>query len=107
MNFLLTSRYKDSWFTLPSTKRMEVVDATVAFHKKYYDAKKLKDTYTFADGRLMSIWNLASFEEMIGIMSEHPYYGFVDFEADPFLDHQEVVKAISKFREASKKTAKK
>jgi hypothetical protein len=107
VNFLRTTTYKDSWYALPREKRSEIAAAAVAFHEKYLKAGILKDTYTFADGKLMSIWNVASLEEMATIMFEHPYSGLVDSETLPFLDHQAVVKLLNERREAAKKAAKK
>ena len=107
MNILLTIRYKDLWYSLPLERRTEIVTATVAFHDRHLKAGKLKDTYTFGDGKLMSVWDVASFEEMLSILLEHPYSGFVDFDPAPFLDHKAVVKLIAERREAARKAAKK
>lgn len=101
MNILLTITYKDSWYALPPEKRSEYTTATVAFHEKYLKAGKLKDTYTFVGGKLMSIWNITSFDEMVGIVVEHPYSVLVNYETEPFLDHQEVVKLINRMTGAA------
>ena len=107
MNFLLTTQYKDSWYALPAEKRTQIVAATVAFHDKYLKAGKLKDTYTFADGTLMSIWDVANLEEMFIIRMEHPYSGLVDTETAPFLDHKAVVKLRNEALAAARKASKK
>ena len=107
MNFLMTITYKDSWFDLPAEKRAELVNATVAFHDKYRKTGSLKETLTFANAKLMSIWNVASLEEMISITGEHPYSFFVNYSSEPFLDHEEVIKLIKKYYAPVKKTAKK
>jgi hypothetical protein len=83
------------------------VTATVAFHEKHLKAGKLKDTLTVSDGRLMSMWDVASFQEIVGLRADHPYYGLVDFEPVPFLDHQEVVNLLAARREPAKKATKK
>jgi len=106
MHFLLTIRYPDRWYAVPEEKRSKIVTKTVAFHDKQLKAGRLKDTLTLADGRLISIWDVASFQELVGLMADHPYYGLVDFEPVPFLDHQEVVKLLAERRESAKKVAK-
>ncbi len=107
MNFLLTIRYTDRWYAIPAEKRSEIVAATVAFHDKQMKAGKLKDTLTVADGRLILIWDVASYQELVGLMADHPYYGLVDSQPVPFLDHQEVVKVLADRRAAAAKAAKK
>jgi hypothetical protein len=103
----MTITYKDSYYALTVEKRTELVNAVVAYHDKYRKTGKLKETLTFAYGKLLSIWNVASFEEMMSIQSEHPYSVFVNYNSEPFLDHEEVVKLIKAVREAAKKAAKK
>ena len=107
MNFLLTIRYKDSWYALPPERRSEIVAATVAYHEKYLKSGKLKDTYSFVGGKLMSVWNVASFGEMVSVLGEHPYSFYVTYENEPFIDHQEAVKVIADRAKAAKKAAKK
>ncbi len=107
MNFLLTVNYPDRWYAIPAERRSDIVAATVAFHDKQLKAGKLKDTLTVADGRLMSIWNVASYQELVGILADHPYYGLVNWEPVPFLDHGEVVKVLADRRAAAAKAAKK
>jgi hypothetical protein len=107
MNFLLTTNYKDSWYALPPEERAKIVAATVTFHNRYLKAGKLKDTYTFADGKLMSIWDVTSFEEMLVIRMEHPYSGLVDTETAPFLDHQTIVKLRNQQLQAAQEATKK
>jgi len=94
MNFLMTITYKDSWYALPQEKRSEIVGQVVAYHEKYLKEGKLKDTYSFAGGILMSVWNVDSLEEFVLIQSEHPYSVLVNYESAPFFDHQEVVKML-------------
>lgn len=98
MHFLMTITYKDSWYALPQEKRSEIVGQVVEYHAKYLKAGKLKDTYTFAGGKLMSVWNVDSLEEYILIQSEHPYSVLVNYESAPFLDHEEVIKLIETMR---------
>ncbi|HEY94728.1 MAG TPA: hypothetical protein G4O15_07295 [Dehalococcoidia bacterium] len=98
MNFLMTITYKDSWYALPQEKRSEIVGQVVAYHEKYLKEGKLKDTYSFAGGILMSVWNVDSLEEFVLIQSEHPYSVLVNYESAPFLDHQEVVTLMGKLR---------
>lgn len=105
MNFLLTITYKDSWYALPEKERTEIVTEVIAFHEKYLKSGKLKDTYTFIEGKLMSIWNVDSFDEMVVIRSEHPYSIYVNYEAAPFIDHKEIVKLRSKNLATVKKSS--
>jgi hypothetical protein len=93
MNFLRTTTYTESWYALTPEKRYEITSAAIAYHEKYIKAGKLKDTYTFADnGKLMTIWNVNSFEELATILMESPHVTFINSETAAFLDHQEVVK---------------
>lgn len=104
MNFLLTTRYKDSWYELPREKRTEIAMALTAFAEKYLKAGKFRDSYSFADGRIMSVWNVASLDEIAPIvLYEHPYVvnNAVSYELDPFIDHQTVLKI------AAERTARK
>lgn len=98
MNFLRTIRYKDSYYALPQEKLAEILTARVAFHDKYIKEGKLKDTYTFADGKMMSIWNVGSLEELSTIIMQSPEFRFVDSETLPFLDHQAVVRLVNEQR---------
>jgi hypothetical protein len=103
----MTITYKDSWYALPVEKKQELVNATVAFHDKYRKTGNLKETLTFANAKLMSIWNVTSFEEMMSITSGHPYGYYVEYNSEPFLDHEEVVKLINKYYVPVKKAVKK
>lgn len=109
MNFLRTAHFTDSWFALPQGKRAEITTGAVAFHEKYRKAGKLKDTYTFVPAtEMMSIWDVASLEELALILSESPHVlPYVDSEVVPFLDHQAIVKLVNEQAQAAKKTAKK
>jgi hypothetical protein len=108
VNFLRTTTYKDSWYALTPENRSAITAAAVAYHEKYLKAGKLKDTYTFGDnGKLMTVWNVASFEELASIIMESPHTTFVNSETAAFLDHQEVVKLIDRANAAARKAAKK
>ncbi len=103
MNFLRTTTFRDNWYALTAEKRSEITAANVAYHEKYIKAGKLKDVWTFVDGRLMSIWDVGSLAELATIVMESPYYPFVISETAPFLDHHDVVKLLAERREAVKK----
>ena len=94
MNILVTTNYKEHWYTLPAEKRSEITGKMVAFHEKYLKEGKLKDTYTFMNGKLMSVWNVDSYDEMVKIMVDHPYRFYADVENEPFISHQEVMQYI-------------
>jgi hypothetical protein len=106
MNFLRTTTYKDSWYALAPEKRSEITAAAVAYHEKYLKAGKLKDVYNLVDGKMMTIWNVASLEEYFDAVSESPHNTFVSSETAPFIDHQAAVKLLSARREAARKVTK-
>jgi len=107
MKFLKTTTYKDSIYALSAEKRTEVAAAAIAYHEKYIKAGKLKDVYTFADGKLVSIWNVESLEEMLSINLQHPYLSYVESQTEPFVDHEALVKMFNDARAAAKKAANK
>src|SRR3972149_5591564 len=86
MMYTVAMQYKDSWFALPQEKSSEATRAAVAYHDKYREEGKLKETYTYADGKLLSIWSVESFEDMLRIVRGHPYWGLVDVQTEPCLD---------------------
>ena len=94
MNILVTTDYKESWYALPDEKRSEITGEMVAFHEKYLKEGKLKDTYTFMNGKLMSVWNVDSYDEMVRIMVDHPYRFYADVENEPFINHQDIMQYI-------------
>jgi muconolactone delta-isomerase len=94
MNILVTTNYKEHWYTLPEEKRSEITAKMVAFHEKYLKEGTLKDTYTFMGGKLISVWNVDSYDEMVSIMIDHPYRFYADIENEPFVDHQGVLKIL-------------
>jgi len=103
MNFILITRYKDSWLTLPMDKRIEIGTQLYAFAEKYTKAGKFKESYTFSDGRIMSIWSVESFEDMMTILVQHPYVinNYADYELAPVIDHKGVDKIFSSFGKPS------
>ena len=98
MNCLVTIKFKDNWYTLSDEKRSEITGKTVAFHEKYLKEGKLKDTYTFVGAKIMIIWNVESIVELMKILVDHPYRFYADFDNEPFIDHQDVMRIIQERR---------
>lgn len=105
MKFLVIMRNKDSYYTFPPEKQMEIATGAIAVVDKYLKAGKLKDIYYHID--LMgsvSIWEVESSEEAARINLENPMLHFADIERIPLVEY-DVGKKLR--MEALEKAAKK
>ena len=103
MNFLVTTTYKDSMWSQPPEKIQELAAAAIAFADKYHKAGKFKNSYSFANGKIISVWDVASVEEMFMILAmDHPYVGrhVVDYEVDTVLDHDTIARLAAETKAA-------
>ena len=103
MNFILTTRYNDTWWAVPLDKKKEIAVQLYAFAEKYVATGNFKESYTFPDARIMSVWNVDSFEEMMTVCLQHPYLvnHYADYELAPVVDHKGMDRIIASFGKAS------
>jgi muconolactone delta-isomerase len=108
MKFMRISQRENTYYGLSPEKLAEVSAATLAFHEKHVKSGKCTNIYWLTDGRTMSIWDLASVEEISQISSENPMRPYLlSEETVPILDYQDVLKMRNQRIAAAKKGAKK
>ena len=106
MTFIRIIKYTDAYTALPQAKQVEIRNAALAFHDKYFKEGKLKEAYTFGDGsgRIMMVWDVASLEEFYTIHTGSPQSSpYVTTEVIPVLDRQTTRNVIAAATKAAKK----
>ncbi|GEM_PF-1072461 len=109
MKFLVISQNKDAYYMLPPERRMEIMQASVAFIERYRKAGKCKEIYDTADLKgSVSIWEVASSEESARLMVGNPMLAFQDIDIQPLIEMDVAMKAVTAYlQKLAKKPAKK
>ncbi len=95
MKFVVNSRQKDALLMLPPEKRMEIIEGTNLFIEKQRNAGKCKVIYEHSDLKgAVSIWEVASDEEVARLILENPIAPFSDLDINPVIDYDVAMKAI-------------
>ena len=99
MKFLVISRTKDVFFTLPRERQTEILTANLAFSEKYRKAGKCKEIYWIAGwSRGVSIWDFESHDEASRLSTENPMVPFLDIESYALSDWDAYIKAVMEAR---------
>jgi hypothetical protein len=107
MSFVTIQRFTESAKTASPERTAEVRDQSWAYISKYLKSGELKEALWFADGNGgMSIWDLASADELYRVLQENPARAHIHTEAIPLVTYQDL-ENLRKAREAAKKPAKK
>lgn len=95
MKFLMISKLKDVFWTLPREERAQLMLGTAAWRDRYLKAGKCLESYTMPGwGRFVSIWEIESGEEAARLVAELPLGSFMDMESYPLADWDVYVKAV-------------
>jgi len=105
MKFLVTSQTRDSYYTLPTKKRMEFTLAGDAYIRKYLKSGRCKEAFSTCDLKgSVSIWELGSSEEAALIMLENPIQAYVDMDIQPIMEHDVLVKTLMAYKKKEAKS---
>lgn len=108
MNFLRITHFKDSFYALPTEKAAELAKAAGAFVDKYRKSGTCKMVYCAVDMKgMVSIWNVASDDEMARVNFAYPLAPFIEIETIPLIDYEAGAKVMQKVMEAAMKATKK
>jgi len=109
MKFLVLARNKDSYYMLPPERRIEIMQAVIAYMEKYRKAGKCKEVYEAADLKGgVSIWEVESSAEAARLMLENPLLAFTDLDIHPLIEFDVAMKAVTAYvKQLAKKPAKK
>ncbi len=96
MKFMLTNRFKDSFYALPPEKRKEIMDAAAQHREKLIKEGTIKESYFLGNMKgAVVIYDLNSSEDVVRI-AETPVFPFVDAEITPLVDMDVVRKVQAK-----------
>lgn len=87
MKFLITAHYKESYYALPRDKRAELSAAAMDWADKCMKDGRCQEVYMFGnfEGHI-SIWEVASADEMARNTMEYPLIDYVRLEATPLIE---------------------
>ncbi|SHJ06887.1 Muconolactone delta-isomerase [Dethiosulfatibacter aminovorans DSM 17477] len=93
MKFLVTSRIKDMFYTLPPEVQLELNKGAAAFIEKYLDNGKCKEIYNMPGKNMsMSIWEGETGEEMERRFVELSISAFMEYEVILLSDFEDSIK---------------
>jgi hypothetical protein len=95
MKFLLTARFKDSWYALPPEKKDALWEATSQVNERQAKEGMVKDGYMTGNMKgIVAIYEFNSPEDMARAAFESPFYPFVDAEITPLTELDAVRKVM-------------
>ncbi len=98
MRYLVISRPKDVFYSLPDERRMVLMEGTISYVDKYRKAGKFKKVHHMPGwNRTMLILEVDSQEEAERIALESPMYQFTDIETYAMVEWDTF---LHEFREA-------
>lgn len=87
MKFVILSKQKHM---IPPERAIPIIDAFLAYIKKYTESGHFKDVWTFAGrGGGGAVVVVDSLEELDGMVAEYPFGPFSDIEVYPVVDTAE------------------
>jgi len=99
MKFLIISKTKDIFFTLPPERQMEILNGAFAYIDKYRKAGNCKEMYWMPGwSRVVVIWESESGEEAARQVAENPIAPYTDMESYALSDWDAYVKALMEAR---------
>jgi hypothetical protein len=95
MKFLVTTRTKDVFLTLPPERQMELLNGALAYIDKYRKAGNCREIYWIPGwNRGVVIWEAESGEEAARQVAENPIAPYTDMESYALSDWDAYVKAL-------------
>jgi len=95
MRYLIISKVKDSFFTLPDERRMVLWGATIDYTEKLMKAHKMKEVHHMPGwGRTVSFLEVDSHEEATRMAIENPMRDFMDIESYGVVEWNTYVKGL-------------
>ena len=105
MKFLVTTRNKDSYYALAPEKRLQLMAEAYAYMDKHLKAGKCREMFQTSDLKgSVSIWDIASSEEVARFLVENPLFAFLDIQSQPLIESDVAKKVVTDY---VKKLAKK
>ena len=99
MKFLIISRTKEVFYTLPPERQTELLTASLSWIEKYRKVDKCKEIYWIPGwNRVAIIWDAESAEESSRLTAENPMNPFNDMEAYALSDWDVYIKALMEAR---------
>jgi len=99
MKFLIISRTKDAFLTLPQERQTELLTAALSWIEKYRKAGKCKEIYWIPGwNRSVVIWEAESGEDAARTTAENPMGPYTDMEAYALSDWDAYIKALMEAR---------
>ena len=99
MKFLIISRTKEVFYTLPPERQTELLTGSLSWIEKYRKAGKCKEIYWIPGwNRVAIIWDAESAEESSRLTAENPMNPFNDMEAYALSDWDAYIKALMEAR---------
>jgi hypothetical protein len=99
MKFLIISRTKEVFYTLPPERQTELLTGFLSWLEKYRKAGKCKEIYWIPGwNRGVFIWNAESGEDASRATAENPINSYSDMEAYALSDWDPYIKALMEAR---------
>jgi len=97
MKFLVTTRFKDSYYALPPAKLQPIMEDAAKYRERLAKEGKIKELYFLGTMKgAVVIYELGSSEELARAAFESPMFPFVDAEVTPLVELDAVKKAQAK-----------
>jgi hypothetical protein len=94
MKFIVTTRTRDSYYSLPREKKRELLAKNAEWIDRHRKAGKL-ELYLTTDLRgAVNIWDVESSEEAARLTLEYPLAPFTDFDPQPVVEWEVALKVL-------------
>ncbi len=95
MRYLIISKVKDSFFTLPDERRMVLWGAAIDYTDKLMKAHKMKEVHHMPGwGRTVAFLEVDSHEEATRMAIENPMRDFMDIESYAVVEWNAYVRGL-------------
>lgn len=99
MKFLIISRTKEVFFTLPPERQTELLTGSLSWIEKYRKAGKCKELYWIPGwNRAVVVWEAESGEDASRATAENPMNSYNDMEAYALSEWDPYIKALMEAR---------
>jgi muconolactone delta-isomerase len=93
--YLIITKIKDSFYTLPDERRMVLMGAVIAYTEKLVKAHKLREVHHMPGwGRTVSFLEVESNEEATKLAIENPMINYMDVESYPIVEWTTYIKGM-------------
>ena len=95
MLLLSIHHIKDSLYSLPPEKQVELMMGVIAFSNKYLKNGKMKVGYTFCDSKgSAAVWDVESAEELMKLYMEYPLTPYIETKNIPIVEFESAAKLL-------------